>query len=117
MQPRPLVRLEGLAIAVAGAFGYYVAGADPLLFVVLVLWPDVSIVAYLAGPRVGSAAYNAVHFLGFPIALLAASLWVGHPLGTAAGLAWLVHVGVDRAAGFGLKYADAPFAETHLQRL
>lgn len=117
MQPRVLVRLEGVAIAAAGFLAYYSMGFDLLLLVPLVLWPDVSIAAYLAGPRVGSAVYNVVHFLALPLALLAASLWVGHSLGTAAGLAWLAHVGVDRAAGFGLKYADADFADTHVQRV
>jgi len=41
----------------------------------------------------------------------------GDSLALAAGFAWLAHVGADRAMGLGLKYADAPFRETHLQRV
>lgn len=117
MQPRLLLRLEGLAIALAGALGYVLAGGDLLLFVPLVLWPDLSIGAYLAGRRAGSAAYNAVHLLALPVALLVWSLRASAPLGTVAALAWLAHVGADRAFGLGLKYDGAPFRETHLQRV
>lgn len=84
---------------------------------ILVLLPDVSIAGYLAGPRVGSLACNAVHLLAIPIAVLAWGFWTGQALALAAGLAWLTHIGTDRTIGLGLKHADAPFRETHLQRV
>lgn len=117
MQPRLLLRLEGLAIGLAGALGYVLVGGDLLVFLPLVLWPDATIAAYLAGPRAGSLAYNAVHLLAFPVALLVWSLWAARGLGTIVALAWVAHVGADRAFGLGLKYGDAPFRETHLQRV
>jgi hypothetical protein len=36
-----------------------------------------------------------------------------HPLVLALGLLWLAHIGMDRLAGFGLKY-DSGFQRTHL---
>ena len=36
--------------------------------------------------------------------------------GMAGSLIWLVHIGLDRALGYGLKYA-AGFAFTHLGRI
>jgi hypothetical protein len=38
------------------------------------------------------------------------------PLALAVGLIWAAHVGIDRALGFGLKYASA-FGDTHLGRI
>ena len=117
MRPPYLLRLEGLVLGLAAAGAFVAVVGDLLWFVVLVLLPDVAIAAYLLGPRLGSAAYNAAHLLVFPVALLAWALWAANPLGLAAALAWLAHIGADRAMGLGFKYADAPFRETHLQRL
>lgn len=117
LRPGILLRLEGLALALAAAGLYLALVGDPLLFVILVLLPDVSIAGYLAGPRVGSIAYNAAHLLALPLAVLGWGFWTGEALALAAGLAWLTHVGADRTMGLGLKYADAPFRETHLQRV
>jgi hypothetical protein len=40
----------------------------------------------------------------------------GGPLAEHIALIWLAHVGVDRALGYGLKYASA-FGDTHLGRI
>jgi hypothetical protein len=37
-------------------------------------------------------------------------------LATAVGLIWLLHIGFDRAIGYGLKYPSS-FKETHLGRV
>lgn len=117
LRPALLRRLEGLALALCAVGLYLALVADPLVFVILVLLPDLSIAGYLAGPRVGSLAYNAAHLLAIPIAVLAWGFWTGEALALAAGLAWLTHIGADRTMGLGLKDADAPFRETHLQRV
>lgn len=117
LRPALLLRLEGLALALGAAGLYLALVGDPLVFVVLVLLPDVSIAGYLAGPRVGSLAYNAAHLLALPLAVLGWGLWAGEALALAAGLAWLTHIGADRTMGLGLKYDDGPFRETHLQRV
>jgi hypothetical protein len=49
--------------------------------------------------------YNALHALFGPVALLAASVALG-PAALGAGLLWLSHVTVDRAAGYGLRTRD-----------
>ena len=117
MQPRRLLRVEGLALFSLATGAYYLADGSWVLFLVLFLAPDLSAVGYLASPRVGSATYNAAHVAALPAALLAGSWYVGWSLGIGLALVWLAHVGIDRAVGYGLKYAEAPFAETHLQRV
>ena len=72
--------------------------------------------AYLAGPRAGAIAYNAVHTYIGP-GLLAALAWVTHASWFASlALIWIAHIGIDRALGYGLKYATA-FSDTHLGRI
>jgi hypothetical protein len=117
MRPTTFLRVEALALGLAAAGAYVASGYDLLLFVVLVLLPDVSIAGYLAGRRIGSLCYNVAHVLVGPLAVLAWGFWAGEGLAVAAGLAWLAHVGADRGMGLGLKYDDEPFRETHLQHV
>jgi len=58
MRPRTILRIEGLTVLVAALAAYL----GPLwLLAVLALAPDLSMLGYLAGPRIGSYAYNLVH--------------------------------------------------------
>lgn len=114
--PRLILRFEGAALLAAAAFGYWMTGASWWLFAILVLVPDVSFAAYLAGPRAGAAAYNAVHSTVGPVLLGLYGLAVGPPLVLAVALIWAAHCGFDRLLGYGLKYPSA-FRDTHLGRI
>jgi Domain of unknown function (DUF4260) len=59
--PRLLLRAEGLAVALASIMAFSRSGASWWLFAALILAPDLSILFYLAGSRLGAASYNAVH--------------------------------------------------------
>ena len=111
--PRLLLRLEGAALLVIAVLLYARTGTSWWLFAALVLAPDLSFVGYLAGPRVGAAAYNAAHTTVGPIALALVGVLAPSPLAVAIALIWLAHVGADRLLGYGLKY-DAGFGFTHL---
>lgn len=113
MNPRQLLRLEGLAVF-ATALGAFVAIDGRLwLLLVLALAPDLAMLGYLAGPRVGSLVYNAAHAYVAPLALAAAGVLAAVPLATSVALVWIGHIGADRAVGYGLKYPTG-FADTHL---
>lgn len=111
-----LLQLEGLALFVATVGLYAKLGASWKLFAILILVPDLSMAFYVAGPRLGSIAYNAAHTTLGPIATLAAGYLLGMPLILQIGLIWAAHVGIDRALGYGLKYASS-FGDTHLGRI
>lgn len=114
--PRALLRLEGLALLAGAAALYWRCGGDWKLFAVLFLVPDLSFAGYLAGPRIGAAAYNALHSTLGPLLLAAAGIALSQPLAVTVALIWLAHVGFDRALGYGLKHA-AGFSFTHLGRI
>lgn len=78
--------------------------------------PDLSVVGYLGGNRVGAATYNAVHSSVLPVALAVIGVVTDGSLLTAVALIWLAHIGFDPMVGYGLKYAEG-FKEIHLARI
>ncbi len=113
---RTILRIEGLAVLAAAAIMYGKSGFGWSTFVLFFLAPDLSFVGYLAGSRVGAAAYNAAHSYIGALACFSAGLVLVAPPLEVAGLIWCAHIGFDRALGYGLKYA-AGFAFTHLGRI
>jgi uncharacterized protein DUF4260 len=112
--PKAILRLEGAAVFIASVFLYREAAQGPWpLYLVLWLVPDLAVAAYVFGPRIGAAAYNAAHFYGFPIALAAAGIFGDRAILYQLALIWFSHIGLDRALGLGLKYPSA-FGDTHL---
>jgi hypothetical protein len=110
---RGLLRLEGL-VAFAAAVGVYVhAGFSWPVFALLFLAPDLSMLAYLGGPRAGAIGYNLAHTYALPLLLTLAGFAGGVSAAAAGGLIWIAHVGFDRMLGYGLKYSTG-FGDTHL---
>lgn len=58
LRPDVLVRLEGIAAFVLAVWAYASYGGSWVLFGVLFLVPDTSMLGYLAGSKVGAATYN-----------------------------------------------------------
>ena len=116
LMPSPLLRAEGAVIFLAATTVYWREDNSWLLYLLLVLAPDLSMLGYLAGPRVGSAVYNAAHTTVLPVALALYGYLGDSSLALALALIWLAHIGVDRLVGYGLKYPDE-FRETHLARV
>lgn len=113
MRPVQFLRVEGLA-ALAGALAAYFTLGGPLwLLAVLALAPDLSMLGYLAGPRVGSLSYNVVHTYTLPLALAGVGVWADARMAVLVAAVWAGHIGADRLFGYGLKYASG-FGETHL---
>jgi len=112
-----LLRLEGLAVALLTAALYARSGASWGLFAALWIVPDLSLLGYLASPCRGARTYNAFHTYLLPalLALAALLLHLRGPL-LAIALIWANHIGIDRALGYGLKFAEG-FSFTHLGRI
>jgi hypothetical protein len=112
---RMLLRFEGLAAFAAALFLYWHGGFSWAAFALFFLGPDLSMLAYLAGPRAGAIGYNFVHTYTLPLVLTLAGFAGGVPMAAAGGLIWIAHIGLDRMLGYGLKYSTA-FGDTHLGR-
>lgn len=110
---RILLQLEGAVVLVASVWAYREFGAGWILFAVLLLGPDVSMLGYLRGPATGAWVYNVAHTYLAPALLVALGLAGVFDWGMAVGLIWLAHIGMDRALGYGLKHPKG-FRFTHL---
>lgn len=111
-----MLKVENGAIATLALALYAANDFSWLLFVLLFLAPDLAMLGYLLGNRVGAMVYNVVHIYATPIALGALAWFLAWPLGIQLALIWIFHIAVDRVVGYGLKYA-AGFKETHLDRV
>jgi hypothetical protein len=115
-RPAAILRIEGATLLAASVMLYWANGGSWWLFALLLLAPDLSALGYLAGPRIGAAAYNAFHSFPLPAALgLLGMLWGMH-LVVGIALVWFAHIGMDRLVGYGLKYPSG-FKNTHLGRV
>jgi len=115
-QPRWLLHGEGAALLGAVLVTYALSGGSWWLFALLLLAPDLSALGYLVNVRVGAATYNLVHTQILPAVLLAVGYFSGRQVLIYLALIWLGHIGLDRLAGFGLKY-PTKFQDTHLQHV
>src|SRR5271165_3306550 len=108
-----LLRLEGMAALALTAVFYARTGASWWLFAALWLTPDLSMLGYLGGPKLGARIYNAIHSYVTPATLAVMAMLLKSPALLPYALIWINHIGVDRMMGYGLKYPDG-FGFTHL---
>ncbi|WP_299520763.1 DUF4260 domain-containing protein [uncultured Serinicoccus sp.] len=108
-------RMESAAIALLVVVAFVQLGfAWWWLIAVFLVW-DLSMLGYLASPRLGAILYNAGHSYLGPVAVLALTWVVADDARWAefVALSWAFHIAVDRLLGYGLKFTDR-FTHTHL---
>jgi len=115
-KPEILLRIEGAFDLALSLIFFEAIQGNWLLFILLLFVPDLAMLGYLLGARLGTVCYNLVHTLVGPFlivayAYLTKSLWL-----LPYALIWTAHIGLDRMLGFGLKYPTR-FGDTHLGRM
>ena len=111
--PRRWLRSEAAVLLIGSLIAFSHTREPWWLFAAFLFVPDFSCAGYLQGNRVGAFLYNVAHATPLPAVLIALGYFQRSPLAEALGLVWIVHIGVDRLLGYGLKYADS-FQHTHL---
>ncbi|MBO7743486.1 DUF4260 domain-containing protein [Paenibacillus sp. MWE-103] len=111
-----LIRIEGLAVLALGTYMYFSNGYNWIVFLLLLLLPDASMLGYAFNKKAGAYLYNAAHTFVTPLLLLFAGMAFASGFLTMIGFIWLAHIGMDRMMGYGLKY-ETDFKDTHIQRL
>lgn len=113
MEPRTILRIEGLTVLSLSLGGYFTLNGPIWLLIVLALAPDLSMIGYLAGSHIGSWSYNLIHAYTLPLALGALGFWADLHILLLISLIWVGHIGADRFFGYGLKF-ESGFKDTHL---
>jgi hypothetical protein len=115
-RPRHWLRLEAAVLLAGALIAYATTRQHWWLVPVVVLLPDLSMMGYVRGTRVGAIVYNVAHATPAPALVIGLGWWQHRPLILGLGLVWLAHIALDRLMGYGLKYDDH-FQHTHLGML
>lgn len=82
-------------------------------FLVLILTPDIGMIGYLFGNKIGALVYNIFHHKGLAILIYLSGVYLSLPLCQLIGVILFAHASMDRIFGYGFKY-DTGFKYTHL---
>lgn len=115
-KPVVWLRAEGAIVFALSITLYAGQGGGWLLLLLLFFVPDVSMIGYAGGNRLGAIAYNLVHTYTAPLLLVGLGWVYGQMLPASVALIWMAHIGFDRMLGYGLK-SGTGFHDTHLGRI
>lgn len=115
-KPSLLLKAEAACVMAGAVLLYARLHGSWGMFAVLFFVPDLFMLGYLAGPRVGAALYNLAHTYTLPLLLLGAGSLRAQPALITLALIWISHIAFDRLLGYGLKY-PTEFKDTHVQHL
>lgn len=107
------LKLEEAALFALGIYGLYYLQADWWWYALMALGPDISMLGYMAGNKVGAACYNLFHHKAVAILVFAAGLLMPNLLLQLIGIVLFGHSSMDRMMGYGLKTNEG-FKHTHL---
>ena len=116
---KTILKLEELVMFLVSIALLYVSYVSWWWYLLLFLGPDISMLGYLAGNKIGAWSYNLFHHKGIAILVFLIGLmldqndiynnaWV-----TSIGIVLFGHSSMDRFFGYGLKYENG-FKFTHL---
>src|SRR3954453_6912254 len=104
--PRRWLRVEGAVLVAGSLIAYSTTDQAWWLVPLTLLLPDLTMIGYLAGTRVGAYFYNVGHSTLLPAAIVVIGWRQDASPAVALALVWLAHIGLDRLIGYGLKYDD-----------
>ena len=108
-----ILKLEELAMLGISIYLLYFMGAPWWCYLLLALGPDISMIGYAGGNKIGAVAYNLFHHKGIAIALFFTGWMLKDTTLMIAGIILFGHSSMDRVFGYGLKFNDG-FEHTHL---
>ena len=106
-----ILKLEELAMFGLSVWALYFFNAEWWCYLLLLLGPDISMIGYAGGNKMGAFMYNLFHHKGVAIVLFVLGLLL--PALQIAGIILFGHSSMDRLFGYGLKLKEG-FKFTHL---
>lgn len=110
------LQLEEFAMLLLGIYVFGFLHYDWWIFLLFFLAPDIGMVGYIAGNRIGAFVYNIFHHKGLAIFIYLAGFFFMNELWQLIGVIMFSHAAFDRLLGYGLKYEEG-FKFTHLGKI
>lgn len=110
------LKLEELAQFLFGIYLFSTLDFAWWWFPVLILSPDISMVGYVFGNKVGAYSYNLFHHKAVAIAVYLLGIYLNNSMVELGGIILFAHSAMDRMFGFGLKFITS-FNDTHLGKI
>src|SRR5258706_4118834 len=108
-----ILKLEEFAMFAIAGYALYLSKADWWCYILMLIAPDISMIGYIAGNKIGATVYNLFHHKGIAIALFAIGLAINNEWLQIIGIILFGHSSMDRTFGYGLKLNEG-FKYTHL---
>jgi len=115
-EPKFLRRIEGMFVFIACLLFYNSFAQSWVLFLILFLLPDLSMLGYLINQEKGAIIYNQGHWYGWAIIAGTYGAITGSIFALSIALTWAAHIGFDRMLGYGFKLKTG-FKHTDLKTL
>jgi hypothetical protein len=110
---KQVIQLEELGMFLLSIFLFNQLSFAWWWFPVLILLPDISMIGYAAGNKIGAILYNFFHHKAVAIAVYMLGFYLHNELIQLIGIILFGHSSMDRFFGYGLK-TFAGFKSTHL---
>jgi len=110
---KTVLKLEEAALFILGIFLFNCLNYDWWWFLVLILAPDLSMIGYVFGNKIGAFTYNIFHHKGIALLIYAIGCYLSIESIQLTGIILFSHSAMDRVFGYGLKY-ETGFKYTHL---
>ncbi len=107
------LKLEEAAMFGLCIFALSYMEAEWWWYLIMFIGPDISMIGYLSGNKVGALCYNLFHHKGIAVVLFATGVISQDSLLQQVGIVLFGHSSMDRIFGYGLKYIKG-FKFTHL---
>lgn len=104
--------LGTMLLCLAGIW-YMNTGIAWYWWLLLFFSPDISMLGYLGGNKIGAFMYNLFHHKGVACVLIGAGIGLEKDIVVLTGLLLIAHSAFDRMMGYGLKMNEG-FKHTHL---
>ncbi|WP_197286302.1 DUF4260 domain-containing protein [Pedobacter sp. PACM 27299] len=109
------IQVEEAAITALAIYflSQHTLGLSWWIWILLFFSPDISMIGYLLGTKIGAVTYNLFHHRAIALIVIAIGVFSKQELWTSIGILLFAHSSFDRMLGYGLKYRDS-FKHTHL---
>ena len=111
-----ILRLEEFGMLLLGILAFSFLPFAWWWFLVLILVPDIGMLGYLFGSKVGAFSYNLFHHKGVAVLIGVIGIYLNSTYMQLAGIILFSHASFDRLFGYGLKY-EKGFKFTHLGKI